>query len=65
MTKTGAIIAMNLGHKVTHRFFSSNEWMTIENGKYVFEDGNRCNYERFWENRIDHNWDFDWSIYEN
>ena len=32
MSKEEAIQAMKEGKKVTHRFFSSDEWMTIENG---------------------------------
>ena len=31
MSKEEAIQAMKEGKKVTHRFFSSDEWMTIEN----------------------------------
>ena len=39
MSKEEAIQAMKEGKKVTHRFFSSDEWMTIENGFLLLEDG--------------------------
>lgn len=43
MTKQEAITAMREGKKVTHRYFSSNEWMTFDNdGKILLEDGVKC-----------------------
>ena len=36
MTKQEAIQAMREGKKVTHRWFSPNEWMTIKAGNVLF-----------------------------
>jgi hypothetical protein len=47
MSKEEAIQAMKEGKKVTHRFFSSDEWMTIENGFLLLEDGVRISLEDF------------------
>lgn len=47
MSKEEAIQAMKEGKKVTHRFFSSDEWMTIENGFLLLEDGVRISFGRF------------------
>lgn len=64
MTKSGAIIAMSYGKKVTHRYFSSNEWMTLENGNFVFEDGVKVSPREFWNDRSDKQWDDDWDIFK-
>ena len=39
MSKEEAIQAMKEGKKVTHRFFSSDEGMTIQNGVLLVADG--------------------------
>ncbi len=65
MTRQEAIKLMEQGLKVTHDYFSEDEWMTIKNGKYVFEDGVKCNPDEFWKYRQDASWDEDWSIYED
>ena len=37
MTKFEAIEAMKAGHKVRHKYFSPDEWMTkTPGGKYLF-----------------------------
>lgn len=56
MTKQEAIKAMQKGQKVTHRYFTPNEWMTIENGQIVLEDGVRCSPYEFWRWRTDESW---------
>lgn len=63
MDKEQAIIAMHEGEKVTHEFFSAEEWMTIEDGKFKFEDGCICVYARFWECRTQIGWNVGWSLY--
>lgn len=57
MSKEEAIQAMKEGKKVTHRFFSSDEWMTIENGFLLLEDGVRISLEDFFNFRSDSLWD--------
>ena len=62
MTKLEAIDAMNRGHKVTHRFFTSNEWMSVTvMGNIQFEDGVICEPEEFWHNR-NKGWEQGYSI---
>lgn len=40
MTKEEAIKAMSEGKKVRHRYFSRDEWVTMNSaGLYEFEDG--------------------------
>lgn len=63
MKKAEALKAMCKGEKVTHRYFSSNEWMTIENGKILFEDGVRCNQEDFFNYRQKAGWEDGYSLF--
>lgn len=63
MTKEDAIRAMHEGKKVSHRFFSSSEWMTIQNGKFLFEDDCICEFKQFWLDRTDSYWNDGWSIW--
>jgi hypothetical protein len=63
MTKTEAIQAMKEGKKVTHRYFSLNEWATMENDQIVLEDGVKCSPAEFWRWRTNPTFDNDWSIY--
>ena len=64
MTKQEAIIKMKQGEKITHRFFSLEEWMTIDNGEILLEDGVRCSEDEFWKWRTDKSWDDGYEIYE-
>ena len=51
MTKEEAIKAMQT-HRVRHRFFSKEEWVTqCTNGKLCLEDGVMCDPEEFWRYR--------------
>ena len=63
MSKEEAIQAMKEGKKVTHRFFSSDEWMTIENGFLLLEDGVRISLEDFFNFRSDSLWDNGYELY--
>lgn len=62
MTKQEAIAAMKEGYKVTHRYFSDDEWVTMEGSKFLFEDGCKVPYDLFWQDRISPAWDIDWEI---
>lgn len=64
MTKLEAIDAMIAGQKVTHRYFSANEWITIENGKMLLEDGVRCSQTEFWRWRTDESWNDGYSLFK-
>ena len=62
MTKTEAIVVMNKGKKVTHTYFSHDEWMTIKNGEIVFEDGGKCSQDEFWKDRTTKEWEDGYTI---
>lgn len=62
MTKIDAILAMEQGKKVTHVHFSPEEWMTMEKGMIVLEDGVQCTPIEFWRWRTDSSWDEGYSI---
>lgn len=63
MNKQEAIAAMKLGAKVTHRFFTQNEFVTITPaGWYLFEDGVMCSPLSFWYDRTGQAWEEDWTF---
>lgn len=64
MNKQEAIQKMSEGHKVTHKWFGDDEWMTIENGKLLLEDGVICSMSEFWLWRRDDSWDDGYSLFE-
>ena len=64
MTKQEAISEMKNGKKITHTWFDRTEWMTIENGKLLLEDGVRCSLLEFFSYRTDESWDDGYSFYE-
>ena len=64
MTKTDAIIAINAGYKLTHKHFTSEEWIRQFGLMYEFEDGCQCSHEEFWLYRDDDSWQKDWKIYQ-
>lgn len=64
MTRSEAIRLMEEGKKLTHRFFTPDEWVTInENGQYQFEDGIVCSRLIFWVDRNSTAWDSDWELF--
>jgi len=63
MTKQEAIQMMIKGKKVTHRYFSPNEWITVDKGKFLFEDGVKCSFNEFWADRRQQFWETDWEIF--
>jgi len=63
MTKTEAILAMKYGKKVTHRFFTSDEYITMTDDVIVDEKGFRL--KEFWDFRTEITWDDDWSLFED
>jgi len=64
MSKEDAIEAMKRGDKVTHSFFSPDEWMTIDKEKILLEDGVRCDPDEFWRYRKGKHWDAGYSIFQ-
>ena len=64
MTKKDAIQEMKEGKKVTHQYFTDDEWATMENGKIVLEDGVRCDPDEFWRWRLGSGFDDGWELFE-
>ena len=64
MTWNEAKKRMRNGERITHRFFTDNEWMTIERGKILFEDGVTCSITEFRADRESWLWDEDYSIWK-
>ena len=60
-TKQEAIYLMKKGVKMTHAFFSHEEWVTIKNEDMLFEDGSSCSQNQFWADRGSREWLFNWS----
>jgi hypothetical protein len=63
MNKAEAIQAMREGKKVTHRYFSQDEWMTMEGGQILLEDGVRCSQNQFWADRTSPEWEDGYSLF--
>ena len=63
MNKQEAILAMQEGKKVTHRYFGANEWITMKDGMIVLEDGVICPPEVFWQWRTDTCWDSGYELF--
>lgn len=61
MTKQEAIQAINEGKKVTHRYFTSEEYIFLKDGKIYSEDG--VHHTSFWELHQDTPYDTDWEIF--
>jgi hypothetical protein len=64
MNKTEAIKAMEDGHKVTHKYFTDDEWMKMNSKSFEFEDGVTCSPLAFWKDRTGVEWEFGWEIYQ-
>lgn len=64
MDKQTAISMMMQGKKVTHRYLSPWEWVTMKGRNYLFEDGVVCTPDMFWFDRQGPNWETDWEIWE-
>lgn len=71
MTKLEAIVAMLSGKKVTHKWFSKDEWMTAELCPFTYrldlllEDGVTVRASKFWALRDDKSWDDGYSLWES
>jgi len=64
MNKEEAIQQMKKGVKITHQYFSSDEWMTMEGNKIVLEDSVRCSEREFWHWRKNAGWETGYSVYK-
>jgi hypothetical protein len=65
MDKDEAIIAMQTGNRVTHRFFTEDEWITMEDNQTIItEEGYRIFADEFWDHRKGIEWQSGWSLYK-
>lgn len=62
MTKDQAIAAMRSGKKVTHMYFSPEEWITMKGYMIVTEKGCEYTAEEFWRYHQTERWNDGWSI---
>jgi len=65
MSRAEAIKAMREGKKVTHKYFSPDEWATQENGEIVLEDGVRCAPAEFWRYRMSEIFNDGWELFKS
>ena len=66
MTKSEAIKQLELGKKLTHRFFDNHEFIQKAkdgSGMIEFEDGNLLSPFIFWADRPSDAWDKDWEFF--
>jgi hypothetical protein len=64
MHKQQAIQEMMLGKKVTHRYFSPDEYITMDKGLIYTEEGYSTTADLFWEDRQGKEWENDWSLFD-
>ena len=63
MNKQEAILAMQEGKKVTHRYLYPNKWMAIMDGMIVLEKGFVDRTEDFWRWRTDPAWNDGYELF--
>jgi hypothetical protein len=65
MTKQEAVEAIEAGEKVSHRFFTDEEYITKgKDGCYVFENGYEFLPFVFWSDRNTEEWGDGWAIFQ-
>lgn len=64
MTKDEAIAAMRKGKKVTHKYFSRDEWVSMDGSEIVTEEGYHVTMELFWDCRNQPYWNTGWKLWE-
>lgn len=62
MSKEDAIKALRKGLKIKHHYFYDKEYIYMENGKIVTEEGYKCDWLDFWVYRNSKGWRTGWSI---
>lgn len=66
MNREEAKKALREGKRLTHLYFTSEEWVqgVLVNNEfegYLFEDGVSCSPDMFWKTRYTDAWDCGWS----
>jgi hypothetical protein len=62
-SKQVATKLMKKGKRVTHRYFSNDEWITMIGNIIRMELGQECWASEFWRDRTDKAWETDWYLY--
>lgn len=57
MNKEEALQFMKDGYKISHENFQSHEWMTIQGGQILLEDGVKCSVDEFFAYRTSSDWE--------
>ena len=66
MNKAQAIAEMRKGKEVTHKSFSDNEWMSMDNNDDIItEDGCIRSSHEFWRWRDGEEWDDGYSLFDD
>ena len=65
MDKEEAIRAMQAGNKVTHTYFTPDEWMTMKGSRIILEDGSSCWAYEFWADRNGFGWSDGYSLFKS
>lgn len=68
MTREEAILKLQQGFKITHQYFTNDEFVYQPNPRisiYKFEDGAEQNAKDFWDLRVDVFWNYGWEIFNN
>jgi hypothetical protein len=64
MTRYEAAQALKAGKKLTHKYFSPDEWVKGDGvGYYRMEDDVRCSAAEFWKYRQQAWFNYNWEIY--
>lgn len=64
LSREQAIEAMQRGEKVTHRFFTDEEYIIMRGDRIVDENDNSISVIEFWSFRYQPYWSENWSIFK-
>jgi hypothetical protein len=64
MTREEAQQAALYGEKITHEFFSKNEYVTVTGHTFFDENDYELDWDDFWNIRSSERWQNDWKIYK-
>lgn len=65
MNKKEALLAMQEGKKVTHTYFTDEEWMSMKDGKILTEEGYLHPFLEYWSYRTAPGWEDGYSLYQS
>ena len=63
MNREQAKAKMKEGEKLTHYYFSPEEWVSYKDGKVLTEEDYLHDWDEFWSHREDEYFDDNWSLY--